>query len=72
MDVPSPAVRTADASISAVRVPGLLNTMTASKYTPPSGVMKLTLFTFSTTPSPVYITAGMETEAVCPAQTWSS
>ena len=59
---------TAEASISAVRVPGLSKTMTTSKWTAPSGETKLTRFTFSTRPVKVFITAGIDTSTLWPAQ----
>ena len=68
MGVPSAAARVAEASISWVRVPGLSTTMTASKYTPPSGEMKRTMFTFSTLPVSWPMMAGTDTWALCPAE----
>ena len=39
MSMSNSSVRAAEASIPAVRVPGLGKAMITSKYTPPSGVM---------------------------------
>ena len=50
MAEPSEAVRVAEASIPAVRVPGFWKAMTTSKWTAPSGEMKRTLLIFSTVP----------------------
>ena len=52
----------------AVRVPGLSKTISASKWTAPSGEIKLTRLTFSTRPVKVFITAGMDTSTLWPAQ----
>ena len=61
MELPSEAVSMAEASMPAVRVPGLSKTMTTSKWTAPSGEMKLTLWISSTRPVKVRITVGTET-----------
>ena len=55
------------ASMSAVRVPGFVTTISASKSLEPSGVTRLTICTLSTVPLRVVMRAGMETVAVCPA-----
>ena len=53
MALPSAAVRRAEASMPAVRVPGLGKEITTSKQLEPSGVMKFTLWTASTLASPM-------------------